>query len=64
MTGAIAVDVDATAFVDHRRVEGLGAGDVGSEGTDVLFVVPHAELLLAPTVEPPQHRAEPALGMR
>ena len=64
MHRALAVDVDAAALVDHRRPEELGAGESRGKRADVLLVVPDAELLLAPPVEPPQHRTKSAVGMR
>ena len=61
---ALAVDVDASALVDHRRPEDFGAGERRGKRADVLLVLPDAELLLSPAVEPPQHRAESTVGMR
>ena len=60
---SVAVDVDASTFVDHRRAEELSTGDCGGERADVLLGLPHAELLLTPTVEPPQHCTQSSVGI-
>ena len=55
---ALAVEVEAPAFIDDRRPQGLRPGQTRHFRIDQRVLAPFGPILLPPTVEVPQHRSQ------